>query len=90
MLNLEATISINHNWCVNMTVSRCVLSVVLRCNSHNIASMYKSMCDHVEDVEAALSDVKELLQTTTPLDWQVDFVKCVQDVLKADSGWKCV
>lgn len=71
VINLTDCISINHNWA----------------NSTNIVSMYKAMCNHAEDVEVALSDVKELLSTKGG-EWQFEWVECVQNVLRGDSGWE--
>ena len=74
-MNLTDCISINHNWC----------------NSVNIPMMYSSMCDKVVEVENALDDVRELLQTSHPDDeraWKSEFCAVVQELVKQDAGWK--
>lgn len=71
VINLSDCISINHNWC----------------NSTNIASMYRSMCEEVENVEEALSDVKEMMESQHPKEWQQEWTDTVQQVLETNSGW---
>lgn len=72
--NLTPCISINHNWC----------------NSVNLPSLYRSMCEKVVEVEEALEDVKDLLcKSSSGLDdWKIEWVRIVQDVVKQDAGWK--
>ncbi|KAK0562638.1 hypothetical protein OC844_002612 [Tilletia horrida] len=78
VLNLTDCISINHNWC----------------NSYNLESMYDSMVEEVEDVEASLEDVRSMLQerdistslSSSP-DWQREWVGIVQQVARQDAGW---
>lgn len=51
-------------------------------------AMYQSLGRHVDDVEAALSDVKELLQKQDLPGWEQEFASIAQDVLRQDSGWE--
>lgn len=75
VLNLTFCISINHNWC----------------NSHNLTSMYYSMVDAVNRVERSIDDVKGLLQKRLPADeWEAEWRRVVQELLKQDAGWECV
>ncbi|KAK0530401.1 hypothetical protein OC834_003333 [Tilletia horrida] len=78
VLNLTDCISINHNWC----------------NSYNLESMYDSMVEEVEDVEASLEDVRSMLQerdistsVSSSPDWQREWVGIVQQVARQDAGW---
>ena len=81
--NLTDCISINHNWC----------------NSVNLPSLYDSMCAKVLEVEHALEDVREMLESNQatsgsanpgPDGWRAEWVAIVQDVVEKDAGWKCV
>ncbi|KAH8077755.1 Clavaminate synthase-like protein [Cristinia sonorae] len=70
--NLTQCISINHNWC----------------NSVNLPSLYRSMCDKVVEVEQALEDVHDMLSSGSKNDnWRAEWVAIVQDVVKHDAGW---
>ena len=67
-------ISINHNWC----------------NAVNLPSMFKSMCEEVEDTEEAVSDVKELLVRRLgkkTMEMQREWVQVVQDIVRQNAGW---
>ena len=71
--NLTDCLSLNHNWC----------------NTYNLRSMYESMEDEIDDVTAALEDVRDMLQSQPPSEraWQAEFVAIVQDVVRQDAGW---
>lgn len=70
----EFVISINHNWA----------------NSVNLPSLYKSMCEEVEDTQEAVADVRELLerrlmgkQDEADSEW----TQVVQDIVRRNAGW---
>ena len=71
--NLTDCLSLNHNWC----------------NAYNLRSMYESMEHEVDDVTAALEDVRDMLQSqpANQCPWQAEFVAIVQDVVREDAGW---
>ncbi|PWN37566.1 Clavaminate synthase-like protein [Meira miltonrushii] len=71
VINLTDCISLNHNWC----------------NSCNIKSMYKSMCEEVEKTEEAISDVRQMMQESDPLKWQIEWTETVQRIVAANAGW---
>ncbi|MCO5565541.1 hypothetical protein L7F22_019215 [Adiantum nelumboides] len=75
VINLTDCISLNHNWC----------------NSCNIQSMYKSMCEEVEKTEEAISDVQTMLQddasAANSLEWQFEWTKIVQNIVAMNAGW---
>ena len=60
---------LNHNWC----------------NAVNLLSMYVAMEDESDDVAAALSDVRELLQAQNA--WEYEFTRITQQVVEQDAGW---
>ncbi|KAH9816769.1 hypothetical protein DFH28DRAFT_890519 [Melampsora americana] len=68
-------ISINHNWC----------------NSVNLPFVYDALAQDVEDVEASISDVKELLQrkprSLSDVIWQSEWIQVVQDMVRQHAGW---
>ena len=59
---------LNHNWC----------------NAVNLLSMYVAMEDESDDVAAALSDVRELLQAQNA--WEYEFTRITQQVVEQDAG----
>ncbi|KAF8320329.1 Clavaminate synthase-like protein [Clavulina sp. PMI_390] len=83
VINLTDCISLNQNWC----------------NSVNLPSLYSSMKEATEDVEAAIADVRSMLiqvhatsldsadQTTPQDDWRVEWHRQVNTLLKLDAGW---
>ncbi|WFD18291.1 hypothetical protein MCAP1_000490 [Malassezia caprae] len=60
---------LNHNWC----------------NSVNLTSMYTSMEEETDDVAAALSDVRGMMQGQRG--WEAEFAALVQQVVQQDAGW---
>lgn len=65
-------ISINHNWA----------------NSVNLPSLFRCMCEEVEDTQEALSDVKQLLQRRLgEEEAEKEWVQVVQDVMRKNAGW---
>ena len=60
---------LNHNWW----------------NAVNLLSMYVAMEDESDDVAAALSDVRELLQAQNA--WEYEFTRITQQVVEQDAGW---
>ncbi|CAD6884398.1 unnamed protein product [Tilletia controversa] len=73
VLNLTDCISINHNWC----------------NTYNLESMFDSMVEEVEDVEASLEDVRVTLEqgSSKEDEWRTEWVGIVQQVARQDAGW---
>lgn len=71
VINLTDCISLNHNWC----------------NSSNIRSMYKSMCEEVTKTEEAIWDVQKMMQESNPLNWQIEWTQTVQNIVAANAGW---
>jgi len=71
--NVTDCISLNHNWC----------------NSVNLPSLYATMKDEVEDVSAAISDVKDMMRHASgdDKDWRVDWLREVDNLVKMDAGW---
>ena len=80
------TVSLNHNWC----------------NSTNLRRMYEAFCIEISKVREGIDDVRELLQTRRRTAerqdgnegfserWEVEWEKCVGELMRLNSGWKCV
>ncbi|KAE8269386.1 hypothetical protein A4X09_0g2949 [Tilletia walkeri] len=73
VLNLTDCLSINHNWC----------------NIYNLESMFDSMVEEVEDVEASLEDVRAMLEkgSSGGEEWKEEWVGIAQEVARQDAGW---
>lgn len=78
--NITDCISLNHNWC----------------NSVNLPCLYAAMKDEVEEVSAAISDVKDMMMRHASgggggddddKGWQVDWLREVDKLVKIDAGW---
>ncbi|KAK4700540.1 hypothetical protein P7C70_g5704, partial [Phenoliferia sp. Uapishka_3] len=69
--NHGLTFSLNHNWA----------------NSHNLPTLYSSMCLENLAVRESISDVKELLMKRHPDNWEKEWEECVGDLLERSAGW---
>ncbi|GAA97942.1 uncharacterized protein L969DRAFT_96318 [Mixia osmundae IAM 14324] len=70
--NLDLCLSINHNWL----------------NSYCLTNVCRAIIDKVEEVQLALADVKDLLETRSgDPNWQLQWHEVVQRLVEQDSGW---